>query len=69
MPVISDHLDLENVPCGTDHFPNPNPNPNPNPCGSDHFNDMRIIFDLTFCGDWDGGVFAGDCAAEIAANG
>eukprot|EP00043_Microstomoeca_roanoka_P001225 m.31634 g.31634 ORF g.31634 m.31634 type:complete len:345 (+) comp10701_c0_seq2:165-1199(+) len=30
-------------------------------CNHSHFSNMNIIFDLTFCGDWAGSVFAADC--------
>jgi hypothetical protein len=30
-------------------------------CPSSHFANQQIVFDLTFCGDWDGSVFAADC--------
>ena len=30
-------------------------------CPSSHFANHQVIFDLTFCGDWDGAVFGGDC--------
>ena len=33
-------------------------------CPATHFHDHQIIFDLTFCGDWAGAVFAGECAAK-----
>ena len=31
-------------------------------CDANHFHDHQIIFDLTFCGDWAGGVFGSQCA-------
>ncbi|CAK0892080.1 unnamed protein product [Prorocentrum cordatum] len=30
-------------------------------CSKDHFENMRLVFDLTFCGDWAGATFAGAC--------
>lgn len=30
-------------------------------CSSDHFKAHRIIFDLTFCGDWAGSTFGDQC--------
>eukprot|EP00490_Sorites_sp_Unknown_P029302 CAMPEP_0114670358 /NCGR_PEP_ID=MMETSP0191-20121206/39418_1 /TAXON_ID=126664 /ORGANISM="Sorites sp." /LENGTH=212 /DNA_ID=CAMNT_0001927801 /DNA_START=68 /DNA_END=706 /DNA_ORIENTATION=+ len=33
-------------------------------CPSSHFNNLQIIFDLTFCGDWDGSVFEGNCPGK-----
>jgi len=34
-------------------------------CPSSHFGHMKVTFDLTFCGDWAGNVFAGGMAACI----
>jgi len=33
-------------------------------CPSSHFHDHQIVFDLTFCGDWAGNVFAQDCPGK-----
>jgi len=33
-------------------------------CSYDHFHDQAMIFDLTFCGDWAGRVFAGACPGK-----
>ena len=30
-------------------------------CPPEHFKDHTIIFDLTFCGDWDGATFPSNC--------
>jgi hypothetical protein len=30
-------------------------------CPASHFNQNQIIFDLTFCGDWAGSSFSGQC--------
>ena len=38
-------------------------------CPTSHFTNQAVIFDLTFCGDWDGGAYPGDCAAEISSQG
>lgn len=38
-------------------------------CPSSHFQDLHMIINLTFCGDWEGAVYASDCASEIASNG
>lgn len=35
-------------------------------CTQDHFARMRLLFDLSFCGDWAGGTFPGACP-ELAA--
>jgi hypothetical protein len=32
-----------------------------NDCPQDHFHDMQIIINLTFCGDWAGSVFGDGC--------
>ncbi|PRP74680.1 endo-1,3(4)-beta-glucanase [Planoprotostelium fungivorum] len=41
-------------------------------CPSSHFGPQNIIFDITFCGDWAGAVFAsqcgGDCNTFVATN-
>ena len=37
--------------------------------GAQHFADLALIFDLTFCGDWSGYDQPYGCADEIAANG
>ena len=34
---------------------------NPTNCDPDHFNDMNMVINLTFCGQWAGSVFADDC--------
>jgi len=36
----------------------------PNNCPSSHFANLNIVFDLTFCGDWEGAVFTSDCPAD-----
>jgi len=54
-----------------------NDNPNPNgwgqpyayfalggSCPNSHFNNMNMVFDLTFCGDWAGAVFANQCPGK-----
>jgi hypothetical protein len=33
-------------------------------CPASHFKDLNIVFDLTFCGDWAGGVFANQCPGK-----
>lgn len=38
-------------------------------CPSSHFANQSLVFDLTFCGDWDGATYGPNCAAEMAANG
>ncbi len=30
-------------------------------CPNSHFKNHQVVFDLTFCGDWDGAVFSNDC--------
>jgi len=37
-------------------------------CPTSHFNQNQIIFDLTFCGDWDGSVFGQDCPGRGDCN-
>jgi len=37
-------------------------------CPSSHFYTHQIIFDLTFCGDWDGSVFGADCPNKGSCN-
>jgi len=37
-------------------------------CPNNHFNNMNMVFDLTFCGDWAGGVFASMCPNMGACN-
>jgi len=37
-------------------------------CPSNHFTNNQIIFDLTFCGDWDGSAFAADCPGLGSCN-
>jgi len=37
-------------------------------CPSTHFANHQIIFDLTFCGDWDGAVFGTDCPNKGSCN-
>merc|ERR1719245_2098094 len=34
----------------------------PNICSKHHFKNMRLVFDLTFCGDWGEPSFAGMCS-------
>jgi hypothetical protein len=33
-------------------------------CNSNHFTQNQMVFDLTFCGDWDGSAFPGDCPGD-----
>jgi len=37
-------------------------------CPYTHFHDQAMIFDLTFCGDWAGKVFAGACPGKGSCN-
>jgi hypothetical protein len=37
-------------------------------CPSSHFSNNQIVFDLTFCGDWDGSAFSGDCPGKGSCN-
>jgi len=37
-------------------------------CPSSHFQNHQVIFDLTFCGDWCGGVFPTDCPGKGDCN-
>lgn len=43
-------------------------------CSPDHFRDLQIVYDLTFCGSWAGAVFPsmcpglGACEAYVADN-
>ena len=37
-------------------------------CPPSHFSNMKLVFDLTFCGDWDGATYPQNCADEIQAN-
>jgi len=37
-------------------------------CSPNHFNNMNMVFDLTFCGDWAGGVFSTMCPGKGACN-
>jgi len=58
-----------------------NNNPNPNSwgipyalfalggnCPPSHFENMQIVINLTFCGDWAGGVFSADCPGLGSCN-
>jgi len=33
-------------------------------CPANHFQNMNMVFDLTFCGDWDGAVFSAQCPGK-----
>jgi len=33
-------------------------------CNPNHFMNMNLVIDLTFCGDWAGGVFNADCPGK-----
>lgn len=33
-------------------------------CSPNHFNNMNMVFDLTFCGDWAGAVFGSQCPGK-----
>ncbi|CAE7159609.1 unnamed protein product, partial [Symbiodinium pilosum] len=33
----------------------------PNDCSANHFERMRMVFDITFCGDWGGPTFGAHC--------
>ena len=33
-------------------------------CPSSHFNQHKVTFDLTFCGDWCGAVFSSQCPSD-----
>jgi len=35
-------------------------------CPGSHFYDMTLVFDLTFCGDWAGTVFANQCTRAVS---
>jgi len=35
-----------------------------NQCPANHFANMNLVFDLTFCGDWAGAVFGDDCPGK-----
>jgi len=37
-------------------------------CPSNHFNDLQMVINLTFCGDWAGGVFSQDCPGKGSCN-
>jgi len=37
-------------------------------CPSNYFSNMNLIFDLTFCGDWAGNVFASQCPGKGSCN-
>ena len=37
-------------------------------CSSSHFKNLQIVFDLTFCGDWDGSAFGNDCPNDAGGN-
>jgi hypothetical protein len=59
----------------TGNVPNPNTWGKPyarfelgSKCLASHFSNMKIIINLTFCGDWDGTVFATDCPGLGACN-
>jgi len=39
----------------------------PAACSPGHFADMRLIFDITFCGDWAGNVFKQACPQQAQA--
>jgi len=38
----------------------------PHTCPRDHFQDMRLVIDLTFCGDWAGATYSVDCPVHAA---
>jgi len=37
-------------------------------CSPDHFHNMNMVFDLTFCGDWAGSAFGSDCPNKGKCN-
>jgi len=37
-------------------------------CPASHFSNMNLVFDLTFCGDWAGNVFASQCPGKGSCN-
>jgi hypothetical protein len=37
-------------------------------CPANKFSNMNLIFDLTFCGDWDGAVFGSQCPGKGSCN-
>eukprot|EP00483_Globobulimina_turgida_P001412 UN01414 len=37
-------------------------------CPTSHFKNHQVVFDLTFCGDWDGAVFGKDCPGKGSCN-
>jgi len=39
-----------------------------NACPNSHFKDHKIIFDLTYCGDWAGAVFGSQCPGKGNCN-
>lgn len=56
---------------------NPDPDTWPTPyayfhlgsdCPASHFSQHKIIFDLTFCGDWAGAVFGSQCPGKGSCN-